>query len=296
MEEKLDKIIELLNQENYLLREISQNTRFQVQHLSALYRHEILLQPRYQEEKRLIKYGKKIFSQNDEDGIIAEIFNRISTNSKTFFEFGAHTTENNSLALLANGWKGTWLEGNESMVHHMQHEYQPFIEQGQLTIQHAMITKNNINELLEKYALSPELDLLSIDVDGNDLYIWKAISPSFKPRVIVIEYNALFLPSTVFVQHDEPDRVWDTSSHSGASLKALELMAEQKGYALVGCGFNGVNAFFVRKDLLGNHFAAPYTSENHYEPIRYSVFHTLGWAGFESVGHRAKLRTFENQV
>jgi len=296
IDDKLDRIIELLQQENQLLHEINRNTRLELQCVTAKYRQEILLQPRYQEEKRLVRYGAKIFSQNDEDGILREIFKRISTESKTFFEFGAHTTENNSLALLADGWKGTWLDGNPSTISHMQSEYQTFIEQGQLNVQQAFITKHNINELLEKYALSPDLDLLSIDVDGNELYIWKAINPSFKPRVIVVEYNALYPPPIVFIQKDEPEKVWDGSSYVGVSLKPLEILAEQKGYALVGCNFNGVNAFFVRKDLLGDHFAAPYTSENHYEPIRYTVFYSLGWAGLHNVGHASRLRPFENQV
>lgn len=68
-----------------------------------------------------------------------------------------------------------------------------------------------------------------------------------------------------------PAAIWDGTNHMGCSLKALEHLGNEKGYRLVGCNYTGVTSFFVREDLLGDHFAAPYTSENHYEPPRYFV-------------------------
>ncbi len=70
----------------------------------------------------------------------------------------------------------------------------------------------------------------------------------------------------------DPKGMWDGTSHTGASLKALGELGARKGYSLVGCNISGVNAFFVRDDLLGDHFAAPYTAENHYEPSRYDLY------------------------
>jgi len=295
IEEKLDQLISLMNEANHTLNDIRMNSQISMQWATAQYRQQLLQQARYQEEKRLLRHGAKIFSQNDEDGIIREIFKRISPRSKTFFEFGVQATENNSLALLADGWKGTWLEANPDTYRGMCSEYKTFIDEGRLNIQQTVVNKHNINELLKKHSLSDELDLLSIDIDGNDIYVWKAINDKFRPRVVVIEYNGLFPPPIVFIQEDNPDKFWDGSAHSGASLKALEMLAELKGYSLVGCCFNGVNSFFVRNDLLGDYFAEPYTSENHYEPIRYTILYSTGWT-LGSVGHFSRLWPFENKI
>jgi hypothetical protein len=71
------------------------------------------------------------------------------------------------------------------------------------------------------------------------------------------------------VPYDPKAWGWNTFGNgNGASLKALEELGAKKGYNLVGCDLCGVNAFFVRNDLLKDRFAAPYTAENHYEPFR----------------------------
>jgi hypothetical protein len=91
--------------------------------------------------------------------------------------------------------------------------------------------------------------------------------------VVVVEYNAVIPPGLDWKVRYAPDRVWDGSHNFGASLKAFELLGTQLGYSLVGCDFIGVNAFFVRSDLVADKFAAPFTAENHYEPPRYVFLH-----------------------
>src|SRR6202000_665241 len=142
-----------------------------------------------------------------------------------------------------------------------------FIGDGRLKIQHAFITAENIESLFDIANPPKERDLLSIDIDYNDYYVWEAIT-KYKPRVVVIEYNSIFRPDTHFVVQYNPNRVWDKTSHFGASLLALEQLGAEKGYCLVGCVFTGSNAFFVRKDLVGDLFESPFTAENHYEPNR----------------------------
>jgi hypothetical protein len=80
----------------------------------------------------------------------------------------------------------------------------------------------------------------------------------------------------VWIHPYEPDQVWDGTQDQGASLKAYDLLGRKFGYSLVGCDLMGVNAFFVRDDLVGDRFAAPFTAENHYEPPRYYLWHRLG--------------------
>lgn len=96
-------------------------------------------------------------------------------------------------------------------------------------------------------------DLLSIDLDYNDYWIWKAIE-TYVPRVVVIEYNATPGPSESQVVEYDPYHRWDGTDHFGASLLALVRLGHLKGYELIGCDSKGVNAFFVRSDLVEDHF------------------------------------------
>ena len=226
--------------------------------------------PKYKELKRLPRYEHKGFSQHGEDGIIEEIFHRIGTTSRFFVEFGCgkHGTENNSLLLLLKGWNGVWFECNPVHVKRINDKFQSLTEMGRLSVQPAFITSKNINEIFANCKVPKEFDMLSIDIDGNDYWVWQALK-DFSPRVVVVEYNAIYPPSMKWIMKEDPKYRWDGSSHFGASLKSFELLGAQKGYKLVGCDFTGVNAFFVREDLMGDHFLAPSTAENHYEPARY---------------------------
>ena len=141
---------------------------------------------------------------------------------------------------------------------------------GVLKAQQAMVTAENIEELFEQLDVPQEFDLLNIDIDGNDYWVWQAVT-RFRPRVVVIEYNATFGPEAEYVMPYRPDYLWDRSSQTGASLKALERLVARKGYRLVGCNFTGVNAFFVRSDLAEGAFCPPHTAEYHWEPARYFV-------------------------
>jgi hypothetical protein len=231
---------------------------------------------RYADEKRLLRFGAKAYSQNDEDGIIAEIFRRIGSVNRTFIEFGVGSgLENNTVALLLSGWRGLWIEANTADVAAARAKLGSYLELNQLRVENQFVTQDNIDMLLTKAGPGSEVDLLSIDVDGNDYWIWEALN-SLHPRVIVIEYNATwFPPLSLTIRYQEKFR-WDGSNYFGASLKALELLGSRKGYHLVGCNFSGVNAFFVRADLCQNKFREPYTAENHFEPPRYWMVRSAG--------------------
>ncbi len=220
---------------------------------------------KYADPKRLNRYEYNLYSQSGEDGILEEIFKRIKTTNKFFVEFGvSNGLENNTATLLNIGWKGLWLEGSENFVAQIKKHFAVPIARGDLTARNAFVTAENIETYFAENSVPTELDLLSIDIDGNDYWIWNAIT-KYRPRVVVIEVNPFWGPSIEWAMKYNPTHVWKRDTNYGTSIKAVELLGKKKGYTLVGANFIGNNAFFVRNELVGDKFAAPHTSEHHYE-------------------------------
>ena len=244
----------------------------QAAHVAALqgHRQALLESPRYSDEKRLLKFGYRVYSQSDEDGILQEIFRRIGTKSRSFIEIGSGDgLENNTLYLLMQGWHGIWIEASARKVATARSSAGGFIRGGALRIERQFVRAANVDGLLARLASEAEVDLVSLDIDGNDFYVLQALQ-SISPRVVVCEYNAKFPPDVAWVmEHNESHR-WNGTDYFGASLKAWEMLLERKGYSLVGCNLLGCNAFFVRKDLAADPpFCSPFSAANHYEPARY---------------------------
>jgi hypothetical protein len=156
--------------------------------------HEHLFNaPRYADPLRLNRYERQVFSQYGEDGILDEIFKRIGVTNRYFIEFGVENgLECNSLFLLLNKWSGLWIEGSQTHHHQITERFRSQIAEGRLTAINAFIKADNIELLFKQADAPPEPDLLSIDIDGNDYHIWKAIT-NYRPRVLVMEYNACSL-------------------------------------------------------------------------------------------------------
>lgn len=229
------------------------------------------LEKRLREPIFLEVFGYKVYSQNDEDGIIEEIFNRIGTTNKTFIEFGVQNgLESNGHFLLHKGWKGLWIEGSKKHCKDIGVLFKKSIENKQLTIVNSFITAENINEIIGEHFTESIIDLLSIDIDGNDYHVWKAIK-CVSPRVVVIEFNPKFPPNFEWIMPYNAAHIWDKTDYFGASLKSLEILGNELGYQLVGTNLNGINAFFVKKELTKNLFAIPATAENLYNPARYNI-------------------------
>ena len=233
---------------------------------SALYREQVLAGARYADPLRLSRFGAKVFSQGDEDGLLAETFRRIGTAGRRFVEIGVEPRECNTRFLLVNGWSGAWIDAADRDLAPVARE----VADGRLRFVRATVTRENVNALVGETAGAGALDLLSIDIDGNDYWVWEALEAA-RPRVVVVEYNATFPPPVSVVVPYDPGRAWDGTSHFGASLEALSRLGARKGYALVGCSFTGVNALFVRTELAAGKFRAPFTADEHYEPPRYFV-------------------------
>jgi hypothetical protein len=238
------------------------------------YYQELLSDKKYSDRTRLEPYGFKVYSQYEEDGIIQEIFHRIGLNNKTFIEFGVETgLENNTLKLLLEGWSGLWIEGNNDYVTAIRTKFSNVLQSGKLRLEKAFVDRENLNELICPYYKN-EIDLISIDIDGNDIYILENLEV-VNPRVIVIEYNGKFPPPMSVAQKYNAGHRWRGTDYGGASLSAITKVANRKGYSLVGCTLAGVNAFLVRNDLVTDCFCKPFTPENHYQPARYFLWQTF---------------------
>ena len=242
---------------------------------------------RYQHPESLNRFEYQVYSKCGEDGIIAEIFKRIGSTNQVFVEFGVEDgLENNTAHLLLKNWTGYWIEADRKCVKSIKQTYSALISKKKLSVKHAFVDAENIETILKELGIPQEFDLLSIDIDGNDYWVWKAIK-SYHPRVVVIEYNGLLRPDTKWVMKYNPEHRWNGTSYFGASLKSLEILASEKGYKLVGCNFTGANAFFVGEDLVEGKFLEPFTAENHYEPRRpyliRKVGHRRGFGDFESI-------------
>jgi hypothetical protein len=200
----------------------------------------------------LRNFEEKVFSQNREDGSIREIFRRIGAGNRFCVEFGIEDgTENCSRRLIEqDGWSGVWLEGSPEFVASARERFSAY----PVRIENAFIDADNIEELFRRTGVPNEPDLLVIDIDGNDFWVWQAIR-AFSPRVVVMEYNGSCGPTVDWVLPYNPTHRWDFSNRYGASLSALARLGSEKGYALVGCDSCGVNAYFVRRDLLGDAFS-----------------------------------------
>ena len=212
--------------------------------------------------------GFKVYSQADEDGIIEEICRRVGIERGHFIEIGCGDgRENNSHYLLLKGWRGIWVDGDPSNTAVIRAAL-PLDRRLRLVEQ--MVTRENVGAILTA-AGSPDfgaLDLLSVDVDGNDLAIADAAIMAWSPKIIVGEYNAKFpYPMQQEVTYN-PQHRWASDDYHGASLAAwVERL--KPSYCLVSCNFAGTNAFFVRKELACQF--ASYAPSQLFQPARFHL-------------------------
>lgn len=184
----------------------------------------------------LSRYERRFRSQNGEDGILEALVALVGAPAKTFVEFGAGA-RCNTMSLAQRGWKGLWMDPRGPW------------RDAPYPVHREFVTVENVEALFARHGAAPDLDVLSIDVDGNDWWIWRAIE-SRRPRIVAIEYNAHVGPEASVVIPYAPTFAWNGSDYHGASLLALARLAAAKRYALVGCDSSGTNAFFVAREHL----------------------------------------------
>ncbi len=197
----------------------------------------------------------RVFSQWGEDGIIQGLIRSIEVPRKVFIEFGVqnYTESNTRFLLVNNNWAGLLIDGDAAHISYIKSD--PIYWQHNLKVENCFVTTDNINDIFQRNGIYGEIGLLSVDIDGNDYWVWKSITV-VDPAIVVVEYNARFGKERAVTVPYDPAFTRGAAHYSniyyGASLKAFCLLAEDKGYALVGTNQAGNNAFFVRRDLLND--------------------------------------------
>ncbi|HTS43352.1 MAG TPA: hypothetical protein VMH01_03075 [Puia sp.] len=207
----------------------------------------------------------QVFSQRGEDGIIQYIISQVDIPNKIFVEFGVenYTESNTRFLLINNNWSGLVIDGDKKNIRFIKSDY--IYWKYDITAYHSFITKKNINQLIHQYTDCRDIGLLSIDVDGNDYWIWEAIDV-IEPRIVICEYNSAFgvqkKVSVPYADYFVRTKAHYSNLYFGASLAAFCHLAEKKGYDFIGTADPGVNAFFVRKDL--SHPFAKYEAKENF--------------------------------
>lgn len=227
-------------------------------------------QLRGREFERISDAGFKVFSQFDDDGIIQYLVRRLGIEPRTFIEFGVedYAEANTRFLLLNDDWAGLVLDSDADNIAAIKRD--PEFWQHELTAEQAFITRENIDGLLTGAGFQGPVGILSVDVDGNDYWIWEALT-AVEPVLVVVEYNSVFGPERAVTVPYDPGFYRTAAHHSnlyfGASLKALCLLAARKGFAFVGSNRAGNNAYFVRESHLGG--LRPLTAEEGYVRSRF---------------------------
>lgn len=194
----------------------------------------------------------QVFSQFGDDGIIQWLVQQLPIPNKTFIEFGVedYREANTRFLLVNNQWSGLVMDGSEVNVGIIQaDQIHTFFD---LQAQHSFITVANINELIDKANFAKEVGILSVDIDGNDYWVLKAIDV-IEPVIIICEYNSLFgfeQPYTIAYKEDFVRGKEFPFQYYGTSLKSAYNITKEKGYSFIGCNSAGNNAYFIKDSYM----------------------------------------------
>jgi len=225
--------------------------------------------------KKIQENEFQVYSQWGEDGIIQFLLRNIDIKNNIFVEFGVENyQESNTRFLLThNNWSGLVIDGSSENIEYIKSEQ--IYWRYNLKVECAFITAENINNIFTKNGLSGEIGLLSIDIDGNDYWLWEAIE-CINPSIVICEYNSLFgCHKKVTIPYDKNfvrQKAHFSWIYYGASIAALEHLGKIKGYSLVGSNSAGNNVFFVRNDLVGN--LPIYSAESAYVKAQFRESHS----------------------
>jgi hypothetical protein len=223
----------------------------------------------------LNRFGAKYFSQTDEDGITLEIIRRLGIKAGTFAELGVGDgLENNTLILLANGWRGFWIGGQDLVFNHK-------VNPKRFVFFKAWVSLENLVPLMQQgfqNIATNELDVLSLDLDGNDYYFAKELlKMGTRPKLFILEYNAKFPPPIKWAIEYDANHSWDATDYFGASLASFSDLLAEFSYSLVCCNAaTGSNAFFVRNEFLSRFSDVPKNVDDIFVGCRYQLHRQWG--------------------
>ena len=254
MRKYLDRIREILHKVDYLY---DTHRHYDLKDPKVIMGRVLAEMNRQKQISSLAEVEFQVFSQFGDDGIIQYLVANLDIPHKTFIEFGVENYKeaNTRYLLINNNWSGLIMDGSESNIKFVKND--PISMFNELHSKCAFITRDNINKLLKGFldeGYDAEVGILSIDIDGNDYWIWNEMNV-ISPVIVIAEYNAVFGAENAWTIPYKADfyRLSDHHSHQywGASLKAFNFLAEKKGYSFVGCNSAGNNAYFIRKDKIG---------------------------------------------
>lgn len=190
------------------------------------------------------------FSQHDEDGLLYALFGYVGVTNKWFVEIGCGGNGGNSGFLAREcGWTGLMVDANKRAVKKVA----ALFDHRSVRFATVTVSSKNVASLFAQYNVPPEPDLVSVDIDSTDYWVFDALTANYRPRVVVAEYNSIFGPSAAVTIPDaeafERARSGLEHYYFGASLSALTRLANTRGYRLVLTDPTGTNAIFVRNDL-----------------------------------------------
>jgi len=216
----------------------------------------------------------QLFSQNEEDGIVLALLQAAGVTNRTFVEIGSGRSGGNSGMLAGEfGWRGVMVDRDATDIARAARHFGGNVN---CTFERLEVTPDNVDSLIERHGLAGEIDFFSLDIDSFDYWVLKAMTVA-TPRVMVLEYNALFGAERAVTIAPDTDLSRAPKGFHGASLRALTDLAAAKGYKLLACDPTGTNAFYMRADLRPEF--APVPVDVAFRPIQkmgYSVGETTG--------------------
>lgn len=241
---------------------INDQLRHVEHNVNSLVRHEYVDQVALPFPHNVLSQRFHVWSQNEEDGITLALVKMVGSTTRRFVELGAGTNGGNTGFLAETcGWTGLMVDGSQANAEQLVARFSQF----GVVVKGSWITTDNVNLLVRDSGMSGEIDLLSLDIDGNDYWIWQRLD-ACSPRIVVLEFNPAFGPArAVTVQYDpafyRPTFKDVRRQFYGASLTAFERLGREKGYRLVLVEpSRGVNAYFLRNDVgMGVPAVAPAT-------------------------------------
>jgi hypothetical protein len=222
----------------------------------------------------LTRNPRSHFSQSDEDGILEKILFRLGkTDSGNVIEFGVgNGNENNSLALLAKGWRGFWV-GGEDLCFEIPDTKRLGFRKSWITLENVLQFANAAYEFLE----TKEIDVVSFDLDGNDYcFTEKLLGGGLHPSVWISEYNAKFPVGAEWVMPYDEKHVWAGDDYYGASFTSFTELFRRHGYFPVACSIQGANVFFVKDEFRSQFLDVDQPLEEIYEPPAYNLCRRWG--------------------
>lgn len=213
---------------------------------------------------------KSLFAQGAEEAMLARVFERAPPRRRFCVEFGAGDglrNSNTARLLREEGWQGVMIEASDYRYKQLRAHWEG---DPRVRLAQAQVRPDTVEDLFASLEVPLDLDLLSIDIDGNDYWVWRAIA-RYRPQVVVIEYNPYYEPPQRWVMTYNPDHAWDGSTYYGASLESLAHLGRAKGYELLCCDRQGNNAFFVEASLFPRFAVGDNRAQALYRPAMYKA-------------------------